>query len=230
MLIYLNEFETGKQSGKSHRLYKCECEFCHKIVKVPKFRMKTNKSCGCLSHINTKDFVFYDIKYTGNFEPYKNFGQRLYIGICKCGNIVKTHTSQLKKKKSCGCVKYKNGRNKQYLKVSKYFAESFLILFKVAAKRRGIDFNITLDDLDTQLEKQNGKCFYTGIELTTPKTPDDCYKNKSSYNISIDRIDSLKSYTKDNIQLVLKDINKMKLNHSSEIFIEYCHRVSRNFN
>jgi len=57
------------------------------------------------------------------------------------------------------------------------------------------EFNITYKDVVELKEKQNNKCKYTGTDLV--------WKVGSSYyQTSIDRIDSNKTYTKDNIQLV----------------------------
>jgi len=43
---------------------------------------------------------------------------------------------------------------------------------------------------------------------------------------SLDRIDSTKNYTIDNIQWVHKDVNKMKMDFSQEYFIEMCRLVT----
>ena len=43
---------------------------------------------------------------------------------------------------------------------------------------------------------------------------------------SLDRIDSNKGYTKDNVQFVHKDINWMKQDFEQNKFIEYCKKVA----
>lgn len=70
-------------------------------------------------------------------------------------------------------------------------------------KQKGRSFEVTLQDLKKQWEEQGGRCPYTGWELKMstnssqqnqlPKTPD---------RASLDRIDSSRPYTKDNIQFV----------------------------
>lgn len=51
-----------------------------------------------------------------------------------------------------------------------------------------------------------------------------CFKNKENenYNISVDRIDSSKGYTKDNVQLVCDIVNRMKLDLNMSKFVELC--------
>lgn len=56
---------------------------------------------------------------------------------------------------------------------------------------------------------QNGKCIFTGVDLVLPR--DDRYKTISNnYKASIDRIDSSKPYTIDNIQFVSFTVNNLK--------------------
>ena len=50
--------------------------------------------------------------------------------------------------------------------------------------------------------------------------------NKST--ASLDRIDSSKGYTIDNIQWLHKDINKMKWDFSQEKFLELCKKIVNN--
>ncbi len=45
---------------------------------------------------------------------------------------------------------------------------------------------------------------------------------------SLDRIDSTKGYTLDNIQWIHKDLNKMKMNFANDYFIKTCKLVAEN--
>lgn len=44
-------------------------------------------------------------------------------------------------------------------------------------------------------------------------------------NFSVDRIDSQKHYKKDNVQIVLYEINAMKMDFPQEEFIQLCREV-----
>lgn len=79
-----------------------------------------------------------------------------------------------------------------------------------AAKR--YDCNLSKDDIEIVLEQQNFKCVYTGEALTVGRNRDEYY------TASLDRIDSKKPYTVDNIQWVHRDINYMKYTYSDSYF------------
>ena len=75
-------------------------------------------------------------------------------------------------------------------------------------------------------KKQNGKCAYTGKQLTAIRYAvrgNQHIINK--WNVSIDRIDSNKGYTKDNIQLVCAIVNRMKTDLSDTEFLTLCNDI-----
>lgn len=51
------------------------------------------------------------------------------------------------------------------------------------------------------------------------------YDGRTNTNVSIDRIDSSKGYTKDNIWLICSAVNFMKSNLNLEEFKQYCQAV-----
>ena len=67
-------------------------------------------------------------------------------------------------------------------------------------------------DIEKMIEiwnSQNGKCKFTGVDLVLPH--EENYKSTSNnYKASIDRIDSSKPYTIDNIQFVSYSVNNLK--------------------
>jgi hypothetical protein len=69
-------------------------------------------------------------------------------------------------------------------------------------KNRVVEFGITKDDLLDLWKRQDGKCAITGLEMK--------HQWNSLYSISVDRIDSSRGYTRDNIQLVCKGVNLLK--------------------
>lgn len=84
---------------------------------------------------------------------------------------------------------------------------------------------VTLQDLKEQWEKQDGICPYTGWKLKTPtstrqkipKTPD---------RASLDRVDSSKPYTKDNIEFVSLMAQYAKNGWEPSEVIEFCKAVA----
>ena len=91
---------------------------------------------------------------------------------------------------------------------------------KRSAKKRGIEFRIKIEDIWDRLEKQGRKCALTGLSLLLNS-------NGRLYdgNASLDRIDSTKGYTVDNIQWVHKRINQMKMDMTEVEFLEFCRLV-----
>lgn len=91
--------------------------------------------------------------------------------------------------------------------------------WRSGAESRNIYFDISVEDILGLWNKQNGLCALSGIELKN---------NEDIFNASLDRIDSDKEYTIDNIQLVLKEVNYMKQSLSQEYFINLCKKISNN--
>ncbi len=90
-----------------------------------------------------------------------------------------------------------------------------------SALKRGLDFTVTMADLEELFQKQGQLCPYTGWKLTFPAKSD-------SYDgtASLDRINSTKGYVEGNVQWVHKHINLMKLAHTHEEFVELCKAVA----
>lgn len=105
-----------------------------------------------------------------------------------------------------------------------HVAQWYLSNIKRRAKRKGIECNITLDDLEKQWVKQEGKCSLSGIKLDP--TSDITDKETSDNLGSADRIDSNEGYSTDNIEWVHKRINQMKMNIENPQFIEMCKAVA----
>lgn len=88
-----------------------------------------------------------------------------------------------------------------------------------------LDSDLTKDDLVNLFKKQEGNCAISGIKMTyvtgkrTGMIPD---------NISVDRIDSSKGYTRDNIQLVCSIVNIMKSNLPLNKLVYYCKQIIQN--
>jgi hypothetical protein len=118
--------------------------------------------------------------------------------------------------KKCSAEKSLKSYHKHYSTI-----ENILSLRLTAAKKRSKDVSITNEDLKTQFQKQNGKCFYTGTVLTTIVNKPD--------TLSLDRVDSSKGYHKDNVVLCTSRINRMKREMSVCDFVDCCMSVVDHF-
>jgi hypothetical protein len=88
---------------------------------------------------------------------------------------------------------------------------------KDRAARKGLDFTITAEQLQTLWDDQSGLCFYTGAEMTQTRN--------NNHAVSVDRVDSSQGYTPDNIVLCSHAINLMKGSHTTEQFVALCESV-----
>ena len=86
---------------------------------------------------------------------------------------------------------------------------------KERAILRNIDFLITPEQILDKFNEQKGKCALTGLDINIERN----YKKYNKMTASLDRIDSKRSYTLDNIQWVHKDINRMKNCFDEDYFI-----------
>jgi hypothetical protein len=78
------------------------------------------------------------------------------------------------------------------------------------------EVSITLDDLKEQWNKQNGKCYWLGIDMSL----EDLMISRSPFAPSVDRLDSSGHYTKDNIVLTSRFANLGRGAYAGEDFKE----------
>ena len=114
---------------------------------------------------------------------------RMYQCTCSCGKKLNVRYTTLVrgKKQSCGCDKPWDPFKKFMSVISR-------------RDRAHVDFHV--EYLWELYSKQGGKCYYTGVNMS--------FKKGTPYTISVDRIDSSKHYTKDNIVLTTVNVNYFK--------------------
>lgn len=105
---------------------------------------------------------------------------------------------------------------KPIFNLHEFVNNELLTRVKKGAKKRNIPFDISVDEIKNILDKSGGKCSLTGITFDLVK--DDRYRIRL-WAPSIDRIDSSKGYTADNIRLVVASVN-IALNDFGEEVLE----------
>lgn len=93
--------------------------------------------------------------------------------------------------------------------------------FKRSAARRSIEWCLTIEDLDDLYDRQRGLCAMSEQEISW-----DHGKNGKRGNASLDRIDSARGYTTDNVQLITKSLNIAKQSFKYEDFVGMCIAVT----
>lgn len=96
----------------------------------------------------------------------------------------------------------------------------YLWSIKRHAKERNIPFNLNTKDMWELFLKQKKKCAISGIRLFFTTSKKD-YQTHKEQTASLDRKDSNKGYTIDNVQWVHKDINWMKNNFPEDKFFNW---------
>ncbi len=223
--------ETSQRKDKSI-VWKCLCDCGNfHLINTKKLRAGT-KSCGCLlgkCNFNSKYVgedltgqIFGKLKVIG-FHQSDKFQNRRWNCLCDCGNNSYVTTAMLKggKSKSCGCFGYKSG-NRKGSDIYNYSGYEDITgtkwnSIKTGALKRNLIFDITKEQVWKLFIEQNRKCKLSGVDI--------CYILGTA---SIDRINSSVGYTIENIQLVHKDINRMKSDFKEDYFIELCKCVNNN--
>ena len=142
--------------------------------------------------------------------------QRSHL-ICICNKCLKEcvmPANEIKRSKSCGCEKGVGDWNREAweMKQGNFFEYRLLCYARRNAKRRGEECDLVLEDIVIP-----ECCPLLGIKLEAcmekrrmkgPGSQDSCP--------SVDRIDSRKGYTKDNVWIISKKANTIKNNATVE--------------
>ncbi len=185
-------YHSTELSYGSNKPVKCICESCG-ILTNKRFR-ESNRNHICNSIINgeKKCFKCKKFKSVDNFSKNRSTFDG-YQKVCKdCFS-------------NYDCVKsnYKN-KNILFKNDLKLYLRNRTSSFERKCKQKNLKFDLTKDFLYELYEKQNGKCYYTNVDI---KHNIGCFQYDS---ISIERLDPNEGYTKDNIVLACFAINSFK--------------------
>lgn len=96
------------------------------------------------------------------------------------------------------------------------------------AKKRGLEFCVTYDDLLALRNKQQGRCYYSGYEMTyefVGYKQNSNWTEKAKTQLSCDRIDNTKWYILNNVVLCCTFVNHMKWSLPVEEFYRVCQDI-----
>jgi hypothetical protein len=157
-----------------------------------------------------------------NTEFYNHFNVCKKCEIQRSREYKKAHPEKIKEYKKRYAQKHKEQirayrlKNKDRRKYRYSSLDKRFLKWQSGAKYRNIGWEITLGDIN----RIPMICHYTKIPLVL---------ELGKYNtISLDRLDSSKGYTKDNVVFCCSAINKMKMDLEFKQFIEFCNLVSEN--
>ena len=161
-------------------------------------------------HLKQKRAGVYHCECCG--EQNKRYFYKKRLSICKeclCDETKRKNATSVNKK-HVAMVQY-NWRVKNRVKTK-------LSECRSRAKIKNFDFNLDEDFIRDMFKKQNGKCAYSNMDISLDK-------NDNGELFSIDRIDSNKGYTKDNIALVTAYVNRMKLDWEYTDFLSVIKKI-----
>ena len=145
---------------------------------------------------------------------------------CDCGNepearkinVLYGHT------RSCGCTHWPRGAKSPKWKGCGEISKQFWLRHCANAKQRNIPLTITIQQAWELFSKQERKCALTDEGLCFPPGG----KTNGKRNLgtaSLDRADSSKGYTLENVQWVHKDVNILKRSLSMDRLLSLCKKI-----
>ncbi len=154
---------------------------------------------------------------------------------CDCGVVKKVLAEHLKSgaSTSCGCKRFDiNGPvHHQWEGCGELGGRVWTEIvsnsnrLKKQYGREPVEFDLTKEFLWELFQNQGGLCAISGAPISIKYI-----YQKIRPTASLDRIDSLKGYTKDNVHWVHKDINIMKNRYDLNYFIDMCLLVASHNN
>lgn len=124
----------------------------------------------------------------------------------------------LRPKKDHSPKALKSFKREWYEGISKKYWSSL----EFGARNRNLEFNITIEDGWNLYILQDKRCALSGVDIVFAEFS----KYQIAQTASLDRIDSSKGYTIENIQWIHKAIQKMKWAYNEEEFIDWCVKIA----
>lgn len=157
----------------------------------------------------------------GSFNSKSESRSAYWLVKCECGQVSWRGAAALLKGTTNGCkscCRNTNGENSRML--------SFLRKIRYQAADRGIVFEEDVDCafIEDLFNKQNRKCAISGVPISFL----DKWVDKKGFTCSLDRKDSSKPYSRENVHLVHKTVNTMKWTLSVEEFLWWAKAIHEN--
>lgn len=160
------------------------------------------------------------------FKSDHRYVHRVKCPACAAEKVIrqKNHLSDTKCR-SCNNIARNRASFGKHKGVGK-LTRTFYGYFKSVARRRGIPFEVTIEELEALFTAQGEKCALTGIPLAFPIGTGYGGSLTDEHSPSLDRVDSTKPYVLGNVQWVHKVVNIMKNSLGQDQFIGLCHKVA----
>lgn len=201
-------------------IWLCQCN-CGNHLEVPRNRLisKNTKSCGCIQQSDLKGHRFDKLVVVNQIRDENSIPkERFWRCRCDCGEYKDVSTANLLsgRTRSCGCL-----IRKAHWHGYEDLGQTYFGTIERRAKRKGLEFAISIEYLWNLYVKQDRKCALSGLPIKI-------VKSVGSSSASLDRIDSSGGYTVGNVQWVHKDVNRMKMDYEQAYFVKLCRAIASN--
>lgn len=152
-----------------------------------------------------------------HLDKHKN---KIWNCLCDCGVTTQVSTIRLRQGSisSCNCNQHKTGAGVHNFSGYEDITGTKWNSIKYNAISRGLVFEITKEDVWECYLIQGKRCELSDLPVS--------FKDNTA---SVDRKDNAIGYTKNNIQIVHKDINIMRNKFSMYYFIKICMAIAQNY-
>lgn len=142
---------------------------------------------------------------------------------CDCGHVEEKRKYPILSGRVSECIKCTEKIRGEKRRKGGFKDVSGTIMGKIRrnAENRNLKVEVSPEFLYNLYIRQDKKCTLTGLDISLEKT-----NKRHSCNASLDRIDSSKGYTEENVQWVHQDVNFMKQDFNQTYFIDICKKVS----
>ena len=235
-------------TGRSRAVFRCDCGAV--VTKVlTKVSQGHIQSCGCLrgkdratplSAMIGQRFGRLAVVGRAPSIPSRSVSgssttKTRWVCLCDCGvtKIISRHNLVNGTTRSCGCLlretaadrlsrRLKGKRARNWKGVGD-ISGSLWNQIRYFAAQRGLEVQVTHQDIWELFQEQRGICALSGLPLHF-----DAVGERSQGNASLDRIDSSKGYIPGNVQWVDKRIQQMKWDMPQDEFLSLCAAVAKN--
>lgn len=212
----------SKDKKRSAFACRCRCG-ATKVVYAPRSGLERCQICKATTNNRHIDLTGRTFGHWTVLGPDRKPGRRKrWLCRCVCGNESAILATSLLHGNSTKCRKcvHEQMRICGALSFQRYF------LTKQGAERRGIRFDITRAQLQQLYDEQEGKCAISGVPIVFGNSIREVKAGADT--ASLDRKDSTKAYTMDNIQWVHRVVNIMKGSLSLDQLVRWCRQIIAN--
>lgn len=213
----LTVIDRNYEKSSSKAYWNCSCACGKKcVMRADKLRSGHAKSCGCLSTFNEMGNVYGKLTVE-SADQFKGREQHWWCR-CQCGNLVSKRGVDLRNGKAKSCCRSCMASNNFYQNA----INELIRATKQSARLRNFEYTLTREDHEKIAASD---CFYCGRppsnEMRTYRTK----RLRLKYS-GIDRINSMKGYTLDNVRPSCITCNVAKADMSEHEFISWIQKIS----